>query len=164
MFLAAGPFFVDAGKVAVLATYIIAEVRRLVAADKLSYRKIGRLVGVSRNTVGAIASGRRPDYEAAAARRDGEHPEESEPLSRCPSCGGMVHLPCRLCGMRELMASSRLRPPRKILAEEPLRLQLKEEHQRRYEEVRARRQGEDLLHPTSPLQRLSAHGIMLGGG
>ena len=47
-----------------IAPGIVAEIRRLLAEEKLSQRKIGRLVGVSRGTVAAIASGTRPDYEA----------------------------------------------------------------------------------------------------
>ena len=46
-----------------LAPSVVEEIRRLLAEDTLSYRKIARLTGVSRGTIGAIASGKRPDYQ-----------------------------------------------------------------------------------------------------
>lgn len=86
-----------------LAPERVAEVKRLLAEGSLSQRRIAKQTGVSRATVGAIASGKRPDY---SIRR----PEETDPLtptgppSRCKGCGGMVYLPCRVCYVRRLKA------------------------------------------------------------
>ncbi len=49
----------------------VKEAERLLARGGLSHRKIAALVGISRATVGAIAAGRRPDYEARWAARTG---------------------------------------------------------------------------------------------
>jgi transcriptional regulator with XRE-family HTH domain len=77
----------------------IKEAERLLAEGQLSQRKIATAVGISRATVSAIASGRRPDY----ARRQLARAEENElwgPIIRCPECGGRVYSPCRLCCVR----------------------------------------------------------------
>jgi hypothetical protein len=76
----------------------IHEAKRLLAEDKFSYRHIAKVVGMSRASVGAIASGKRPDYEARRLERQGE---PVGPLERCGGCGGMVYMPCRLCRVRQ---------------------------------------------------------------
>ncbi len=115
------------------------EVRRLLADGRLSQRGIARLTGVSRGTVGAIASGRRPDYPRERPNGD-QWPDVWGPLERCPACGSRVYMPCRACAARSLKVS---RPRQGSLASErsepELRLELKEEHRRRYEQVRVRR-------------------------
>ena len=77
------------------------EVKRLLAEDKLSHRQIGEMVGMSRTTVGAISSGKRPDYEARRLEQVGEPAEQAGPWERCGGCGGMVYKPCRLCRVRK---------------------------------------------------------------
>jgi transcriptional regulator with XRE-family HTH domain len=91
-----------------LATAKVREVERLLAEGRLSQRKIARFLGVSRATVGAIASGKRPDYEARERARAAEC-EPLGPIERCPTCGGMVHTPCRLCRVRKLKELDRER-------------------------------------------------------
>ena len=121
-----------------LAPSMVTEIRRLLVEDKLSQRKIAKLTGVSRGTVGAIASGRRPDYEPRS-KSDDEFERPSGPPQRCTTCGGMVYMPCRLCALRRRLAASgksRWRDPRPEL---PLGMELRPEQQRRYEEVRAAR-------------------------
>lgn len=79
----------------------VEEVKRLLDEGKLSQRKIAAKLGVSRGTVGSIANGKRGIY--------GREPDHSEPTlccpdlppERCPSCGGMVYMPCVLCKARE---------------------------------------------------------------
>ncbi len=84
-----------------LAPYVIAEIRRLLAEDRISQRQIAQQMGVSRNTVFAIAADRRPE-------RDGRCLDEtldelpSGPPQRCADCGGLVLQPCRLCRVRQL--------------------------------------------------------------
>lgn len=77
---------------------MVAEIRRLLAEGQLSQRKIAKLTGISRATVGAIASGRRPDYEPRPAQELFDRPQG--PPRRCQGCGGMVYLPCKLCRVR----------------------------------------------------------------
>ncbi len=80
----------------------IEETRKLLNETRLSYRKIAQLVGISRASVSAIASGRRPDYEALRAAKEVDEP--LGPAVRCPECGGKVYAPCVLCRVRKLKA------------------------------------------------------------
>ena len=126
-----------------IAPSVVHEIKRLLAEGKYSQRRIARLIGVSRGTVGAIASGKRRDYERSP--RDGETGLERPvgPPQRCPGCGGLVYLPCRLCRVRKLIAERRVaRPP--VRPEPPLRLELSDEQRARYERVRARRTRQGL--------------------
>lgn len=70
----------------------VQEIRRLLEEGELSQRKIATRVGVSRGTVGALATGKRGDY--------GREPTVEEPLGppeRCPGCGQLVVMPCVYC-------------------------------------------------------------------
>ena len=85
-----------------LSSSIIAEVERLLAAGH-AQRKVARLTGVCRNTINRIAAGERPEQKA---------PEETELSSlprtmavRCPTCGGKVYPPCKLCRIVARLAS-----------------------------------------------------------
>jgi transcriptional regulator with XRE-family HTH domain len=82
-----------------LAMAKVKEVERLLLEGQCSQRKIAAFVGVSRATVSAIASGRRPDYEARLAARASEL-EPLGPIVRCGGCGGRVYSPCRACRLR----------------------------------------------------------------
>jgi transcriptional regulator with XRE-family HTH domain len=77
----------------------VQEVERLLAETELSFRKIAVAAGVSRATVGAIASGKRPDYEARRRARALEC-EPLVPVVRCPGCGYRVYSPCVACRVR----------------------------------------------------------------
>lgn len=105
-----------------LALARVKEVERLLAEGNLSQRKIARLLRVSRATVSAIATGRRPDYEAQLAARASEF-EPLGPIERCPCCGGMVYSPCRLCRVRKLkeQEDTRLRMLRRQAREQARR-------------------------------------------
>jgi len=124
-----------------IAPAIILEVRRLLAETKLSQRKIAQLAGLSRGSVGAIASGRRPDYEGLPRDED-EIDEPAGPPARCPGCGGMVYLPCRLCCVRQ--DDGRKRRPAQDDGlrhfDESLDLALRPDHRARYHEIHAGRQ------------------------
>jgi hypothetical protein len=119
-----------------------AEIRRLLDEGRLSQRQIARAVRVSRGTVDAMASGRRPDRLETKP----EPLDDLEPLGppqRCPDCGGLVYLPCVLCRLRAVFA---LRSPRAVPrgGDEPhapvrIGLNLKPHHRERYERVRRRR-------------------------
>jgi hypothetical protein len=114
---------------------IVAEVRRLLAERKLSKRKIAELTGVGRNSVCAIASGRRMDREPRAAD------EPLGPPQRCPGCGGMVYMPCLLCSARQSAAEQPQSAPPGEPVEfgEPLELELRPDHRARFEEIHTRR-------------------------
>ena len=118
---------------------ITADVRRLLAEGTLSQRKIARLTGISRGSVGAIASGKRPDYETPPEEED---EEPTGPPERCRNCGGMVYLPCRLCRTRNTIAKDRRLTSRQLAVgtTESLELNLRPEHRARYEEVRTWRE------------------------
>ena len=78
---------------------LVDTVRRLLAERKWSMRKIARMAGVSRGTVGAIAHNKRRDRPRPTDEED-LLAQPSGPLRRCPGCGGLVQMPCRLCRVR----------------------------------------------------------------
>lgn len=89
---------------------MVEEVRRLLAEGKLSQRRIAITTGLSRGTVTSIALNRRNDRPPSL-----EAEIDFGPPARCPACGGMVYLPCRLCMVRDLTCGElrdRPNPPR----------------------------------------------------
>ncbi len=83
-------------------------VRELLAAGTLSHRNIAEKVGISRATVGEIATGRRPDFPPRATPADELFATPSGPPVRCDGCGGRVYMPCRLCEVRQSCQWKRL--------------------------------------------------------
>ncbi len=124
-----------------IATQIIDQIRQLLAEGKLTHCQIAAASGVSRGTVEAVSSGRRTTRGRAPLRQYQPSVEPAEPPERCPGCGGMVYMPCRLCRQRAAKAREPRRPAELSAADacEPLGLKLKPEHHRRYLAVRARR-------------------------
>jgi hypothetical protein len=113
----------------------INDVKRLLAERDYSQRKIAAITGVSRSTVGAIATGKRRDHNTRANGSDSELEPSIGPPRRCPECGGLVFMPCRLCHVRNLIAESRIAPqPHRPNGR--LELGLSEGERRRYEQVR----------------------------
>jgi Helix-turn-helix len=86
---------------------VVQEIRRLLDAGTLSQRKIAARLGVSRGTVGAIASGQRGLFgrEPVAAGPDLYDPDQ--PPERCGGCGALVHMPCLLCRTRRYVQRQR---------------------------------------------------------
>ncbi|MFH1924377.1 MAG: helix-turn-helix transcriptional regulator [Planctomycetota bacterium] len=121
-----------------IAPSIVTEIKRLLAEGVYSQREIARRAGVSRGSVGAIASGKRRDYDDQSCNGERELDAPTGPPRRCSGCGGMAHVPCRLCHVRKLMAESRIKrqPDR---PKEALELELSGEQRARYERVRVRR-------------------------
>ncbi len=110
----------------------IREIEQLLIEGQLSHRLIAERVGVARGTVSAVAKGTRlPDDELD--HTPSFDPEEAP--ERCADCGSMVHMPCWLCKVRQLLADGQLLKPEPVLAA-PLGLNLKPEHQVGYAEVR----------------------------
>jgi hypothetical protein len=113
---------------------VVQEIRRLLAEGKLSHRKIAKVVGVSRGSVSLIARGKRRDFPPRAELAP---VVPAGPPERCPSCGSLVYMPCRLCHLRAILARLQWAITyRSAGPPGPLALELKEEHQARYEEVR----------------------------
>ncbi len=151
-----------------IAPSMVKQVRDLLAERKWSQRKIAKMMGVSRGTVGAIASGKRTDHDRLPRVKPDEPDRPTGPPERCPGCGGIVYMPCRLCRVRELLKKAsktpwrgraekgtrfnlperpggcfaQIKPGPFFGSEDPLQLDLREEHRVRYEQVRARRMQE----------------------
>ncbi len=83
---------------------LVDHIKQHLAAGQLSQRKIARALGVSRATVGLIATGQRPDYAERRLQQEEDATWFGDlgPLMRCPECGGRVYMPCRLCRVRAL--------------------------------------------------------------
>ncbi len=92
------------------------EVRRLLASG-LSQRKVALLTQVSRATVGAIASGRRPDYPPRLSEPVDDGPLPRGELVWCTGCGHHVYLVngrCKWCA--DQGRTPRYLPPRRFAA------------------------------------------------
>lgn len=116
---------------------IIDHVERLLAEGVHSQRKIARMTGISRGTVGAIAAGRRPDYAARRTERaDADEAPFRGPARRCPGCGRLVLLPCLACRIERDKAAGRT--PRRDPRPDEGRpdLDLRPDDRARYEEMR----------------------------
>jgi len=81
---------------------VVDQIKRLLDEGSLSQRRIARRLGVSRGTVNAIALGKRPDYEARRREEEDGFVAPSGPPVRCPTCGGMVQMPCLACRIRAM--------------------------------------------------------------
>jgi transcriptional regulator with XRE-family HTH domain len=111
-------------------------------AEGISQRSIAHITGVSRGRIGLIANRRRPDYAALRLARQQEQSrpfDPTKPAERCPDCGHLVHKPCMICRTRRAMAlgprSQRI-PDHSRGFSRTTKLDLKEKHQARYEQVR----------------------------
>jgi transcriptional regulator with XRE-family HTH domain len=76
---------------------VVQEVKRLLDEKHNSQRKIAKLLGISRGTVHAIASGKRGIH--GREQDDNEELDQASTV-RCPGCGARVYLPCVLCKAR----------------------------------------------------------------
>jgi hypothetical protein len=88
-----------------LPTSLVHEIDRLLKAGKLSHRQIAKRLGISRSTIGAIASGRRGLHGMDAIDKRRARTPSSAP-TRCSRCGYRVYLPCLICGARRVKESS----------------------------------------------------------
>ncbi|MCE9604543.1 MAG: hypothetical protein K8U03_06510 [Planctomycetia bacterium] len=81
-----------------LSNIVVEEIRRLLAEGKLSQRAISKQTGISRGTITAISMNRRNER---VPRREEPLDADLGPPARCPTCGGTVYMPCRLCRVRD---------------------------------------------------------------
>jgi len=127
-----------------IAPEVVAEIRRMLIEGIVSQREMAKRTGVSRGTIGAVASGQRPDYDAARKPNEDSWETSSDPPERCATCGGMVYMPCLLCRLRKKLVEERNRRARNRAADVALWLvlELRPEHQSRYEEIREKRRQE----------------------
>lgn len=95
------------GPVMRITTEIVAQVQRLLTQENHSQRQAAALVGISRGTVRLIAQGRLAGRAVRSADSDDDDLRPPGVARRCPGCGGMVYLPCRLCRVRAWMARPR---------------------------------------------------------
>ena len=82
---------------AMLSTCLVEEIERLLALGH-SRRDVARLAGVSRTTVNRIAARKRPAVTDPVETELSSLPRRKP--KRCPTCGGMVYPPCKLCRTR----------------------------------------------------------------
>ncbi len=87
----------------------IREIKRLLQSGTLSQRNIGRRLGVSRGIVNAVARGKRPDHAERERTRPAELLAPSGLPVRCPTCGGLVQMPCVLCRVRAIQRYERMK-------------------------------------------------------
>ncbi len=83
---------------------VVEKVRRMLDERKMSHRKIADKLGISRGTVGAIASGRRGVYGREPGQKSPTLCCLELPPERCSGCGATVYLPCVLCSVRKYQA------------------------------------------------------------
>ena len=83
-----------------IAASVVDEIRRLLGEGGLSQRRIAALMRVSRGTVGAIACGKRANPVRRGPAREGEDLAVLGLVARCPTCGGLVRMPCLACRVR----------------------------------------------------------------
>ena len=114
----------------------VAEVQYLLSLGNLSQRKISIMTGVSRVVVHRIATGKRKDRpERVKEPWEVDWGTKSE---RCPVCGARVKLPCMACIIRNASTATTISE----VGIYPSGLELKAEHQARYEQVRQWRENQ----------------------
>jgi len=114
-----------------LSPTIIREIERLFQQG-LSRRKIAKRLRVSLGIVSVVVAGKR---QADDHLRPKPRTKETAKTRKCPSCHAIVHMPCKLCQTRELIAGNHLDPLPPTI-DTPIGLNLKPEHEARYAQVR----------------------------
>ena len=79
-------------------------IRQMLESGEFSQREIADKIGVSRGTVSAISRGSRTERFAGESDET-DSPFEAGPPRRCPTCGGLVQMPCLACRTREMIAT-----------------------------------------------------------
>ncbi|MEZ6099364.1 MAG: hypothetical protein R3E01_36655 [Pirellulaceae bacterium] len=135
---------------------VIFQIRELLQHSTLSQVAIAERTGVSHTTVRLVSTGKRlPKSELPAKSENGFRPRP-EPV-RCTGCGMMIEvIPCVRCATNRYIARGELRHPLRTsqgAIPQSLQLNLRPEHQRRYEEVRAARISANAKLMSSDFQR-----------
>ncbi len=111
---------------------IVFKIRELLKRGDLSQRKIAKLFGVSNTTVSLIYQKRRKPYAPSVADLI---KEPSGPFVRCPICGGLSKMPCVYCQVNAYLREHGFSRGTAEVTEGELKIELTEEHRKRYEEV-----------------------------
>jgi hypothetical protein len=124
-----------------LARYLEELVWHLRFEEKLSYRQIARRLCVNRKTIARITRGKRFDPLPELSDPDDGIDAPQVPPKRCPTCGGLIYPPCRLCQTRIIIQKHIDRLVCLGPIEYPIvvGLDLMPRHRRRYERVRRQR-------------------------
>jgi len=124
----------------------IAGIKRLLAEDQLSQRRIAKLLGVSRGSVCNVENGNWDCRRLLRAERAANNrTKPAGPIERCPDCGAMAATPCRACQIRRLLRKAGVELHGSLPGGARaigLTLDLKPADQSRYEEVRRRESGD----------------------
>ena len=98
------------------------EAQRLLALGTLSQRKVSAIVGISRATVSSIAKGTYRPRQTQRREDDEPYPPVG-PVSRCPSCGRLVQIPCLACRVERIQDQERrmLQEARRKVRQQALR-------------------------------------------
>jgi hypothetical protein len=85
---------------------------KLLEDKSLSQRAIARKLGVNRETVHRIATGKRFDASAYRSQKAEEQPQVLVQPKRCSDCGGLIKvIPCQLCKLRRRVREGRVGAP-----------------------------------------------------
>lgn len=87
-----------------LEPHVVREAERLIATG-VAHREVARRIRISRATVGLIAHGKR--VLRGPAKEEYNIRIWNGPEERCPGCGGMVYMPCLVCGLKAELSSGR---------------------------------------------------------
>lgn len=90
-----------------LSNHVVRQIQQLLEKGEWSQRRIADHLCVSRGSVGAIAAGKRPDYEAIKRERDKGFIAPSGPPKRCERCGVLVCMPCLACQIAAMQQRER---------------------------------------------------------
>jgi hypothetical protein len=107
----------------------------LLRDSNLSQRQIAAVAHVSRGSVANVLYNRHRGRDRPADDVE----DLVGPPERCPECGCLVYMPCRLEIARRALACADKQPSDASRAIEPLGLDLHGEPLRRYQEIRRRR-------------------------
>ena len=134
----------------------IRKAEQILAHGKLSQRQIAKITGLSRATIGMIASGKRKIQVKAIDPDMPSEPEDGPPV-RCPGCGAIVQMPCLLCYLKSRAEKNApiMRPCLNDVGTTPamtneqhsqrptirLGLNLTDDELKRYQEIRAWREN-----------------------
>lgn len=86
---------------------VIQAAQELWNEGKLSRRAIAKKLGISRGSMSSIARGDlKPHPPREPRQADDTSALDTGPIERCPTCGGRVYAPCRLCAVRDWKAKA----------------------------------------------------------
>jgi hypothetical protein len=82
---------------------------RQLAEQQVSQRTISQQVGISRDSVRRILQGKVNPKARESPFGSLSLPNDRSPPRRCPRCGGLVHMPCLACSLRDYLRTRALR-------------------------------------------------------